>query len=304
MNIPAPMRSTAKELRDFSSRTFRAMTNEMRLLPDFLIIGGQRCGTTSLYYYLINYPSISSAHTKEVHFFDVNFNKGLRWYRAQFPTTLAKSYARHVNKHPLITGEASPYYLFHPHAPRRIAEVMPNVKLIALLRNPIDRAFSQHWLEVQSGFEKLSFKDALASEEERLAGEWEKMLEDEQYHSFNYRHYSYLERGKYADQLQFWIDHYPKEQLLVLKSEDLYTRPAEVVEQTLKFLGVYDEKVDLQTQEYKKYKLPLKSGYKSKQTPSVKDLDPELKRYLVDYFRPHNDQLATLLGRDFGWNEG
>src|SRR5947209_12767498 len=90
MKIPAPVRSGAKNVLDFSSQTFRVMTNQMRLLPDFLIIGGQRCGTTSLYYYLINYPGISSAYTKEVHFFDVHFEKGLPWYRAQFPTGMAK----------------------------------------------------------------------------------------------------------------------------------------------------------------------------------------------------------------------
>src|SRR5437588_2037479 len=161
-----------------SSQTYRTMTNQVRLLPDFLIIGGQRCGTTSLYYYLINYPGISPACTKEVHFFDVNFEKGPGWYRAQFPTVIGKSYAKYARKHSLITGEASPYYLFHPHAPRRISALIPKVKLIALLRNPVDRAFSQHWLEVQSGYETLSFKEAIESEQERLAGEWEKMLED------------------------------------------------------------------------------------------------------------------------------
>ncbi len=279
------------------------MTNQMRLLPDFLIIGGQRCGTTSLYYYLINYPGITSAHTKEVHFFDVNYEKGLHWYRAQFPTTIGKSYVKYVHKHSLITGEASPYYLFHPHAPRRISEVMPKVKLIALLRNPIDRAYSQHWLEAQSGYEKLSFKDAIDSEQERLAGEWEKMLEDEHYQSFNYRHYSYLARGKYVDQLQYWMNNYPKDQLLILRSEDLYTRSAEVVQQTLQFLSVFDEKIDLQGKEYKKYKLPLKSGYKGKQNSPVKNIDPGLRQYLVDYFKPYNARLKDLIGKDFEWDK-
>jgi len=303
MKVPALLRSGAKSLRDTTSHTYRMTTNRLRLLPDFLIIGGQRCGTTSLYYYLINYPGILPAHTKEVHFFDVNYEKGFGWYRAQFPTVIGKTWASQARKRPYITGEASPYYLFHPHAPARIASDMPGVKLIALLRNPVDRAYSQHWLEVQSGYETLSFKDALESEQERLAGEWEKMLEDEHYESFNYRHYSYLARGKYVEQLQNWMGLFPKEQVLLLRSEDLYTNPAAVVRQTLEFLGVFDESIDLQGKEYKRYRLPLKTGYKGKQTASPPKMDAGVKGYLRDYFRPYNARLEELMGRNPGWDE-
>ena len=180
---------------------------------------------------------------------------------------------------------------------------MPDVKLIALLRNPVDRAYSQHWLEVKSGYETLSFKDAIEREQERLAGEWEKMLEDEHYDSFNYRHYSYLARGKYVDQLQTWMNLFPKEQLLLLRSEDLYANPAAVVRQTLEFLGVFDKSIDLQGQDYKRYRLPLKSGYKGKQTASPPKMDSSMKHSLLDYFRPYNARLAELLGRDPNWDD-
>ena len=303
MKIPAPLKSGAKSLRDNTSFTYRIMTNRWRLLPDFLIIGGQRCGTTSLYYYLINYPGILPAHTKEVHYFDVNYEKGPGWYRAQFPTLIGKTPASQGRKHPYITGEASPYYLFHPHAPARIASARPVVKLIALLRNPVDRAYSQHWLEVKSGYETLSFKDAIEREQERLAGEWEKMLADEHYDSFNYRHYSYLARGKYVEQLQTWMGLFPKEQLLLLRSEDLYTNPAAVVQQTLEFLGVFHENVDLRDKEYRQYRLPLKTGYKGKQTASHPKMDADIKRSLLDYFRPYNARLTDLMGRNPGWDE-
>src|SRR5437764_6513123 len=95
-----------------SSQIYRTMTNEVRLLPDFLIIGGQRCGTSSLYYYLTEHPGIISASTKEIHFFDDFYTKGLDWYRAQFPTVGYKKYIENVRRHHFLTGEASPYYLF------------------------------------------------------------------------------------------------------------------------------------------------------------------------------------------------
>jgi len=303
MKIPAPLKSGVKSLRDTTALTYRMMTNRWRLLPDFLIIGGARCGTTSFYYYLINYPGILPAYTKEVHYFDMNYKKGPGWYRAQFPGAIGKTYAGQKRERPSITGEASPYYLFHPHAPARIASDMPGVKLIALLRNPVDRAYSQYWLEAKVGFETLSFKDAIESEQERLAGEWEKMLEDEHYDSFSYRHHSYLARGKYVEQLQTWMSLFPKEQLLLLRSEDMYSNPAAVMRQTLEFLGVFDESIDLQGQEYKRYKLPWKTGYKGKQTASPPEMDAGMKRYLLDYFRPYNTRLEELLGRNLGWDE-
>src|SRR5260370_36101893 len=129
------------------SQTYRGMTSSIRVLPDFLIIGGQRCGTSSLYYYLTEQHGISSAATKEVHFFDDFFSRGINWYRAQFPTRAYKQYVEHMHHQHFLTGEASPYYTFHPHAPKRISTAFPHIKLIALLRNPIDHAYSQHWLE-------------------------------------------------------------------------------------------------------------------------------------------------------------
>src|SRR5579859_2819290 len=192
MKVPALLRSGAKSLRDTTSHTYRMTTNRLRLLPDFLIIGGQRCGTSSLYYYLTEQPGVVAASTKEIHFFDDYYTKGLGWYKAQFPTASYKKYIENVRKLHFLTGEASPYYLFHPHAPRRIKAALPNAKLIVLLRNPIDRAYSQHWLEVMGKYESLSFEEAIQSEPERTAGELDKMLTDENFHSYSHRRFTYL----------------------------------------------------------------------------------------------------------------
>src|SRR5947209_12357751 len=168
-----------------SSQIYRTMTNELRLLPDFLIIGGERCGTSSLYYYLTEQPSIISASTKETHFFDENFAKGIDWYRAQFPFVLQKQYTKKVLKQDFLTGEGTPYYMLYPHAPRRTFELVPQVKLIALLRNPVDRAYSKYWIEKMGEFDTWSFEDAIKGEQERIAGELEKMLNDVNYYSYS-----------------------------------------------------------------------------------------------------------------------
>ncbi len=281
------------------SQTYRGMTSNLRVMPDFLIIGGQRCGTSSLYYYLTEQHGIISAATKEVHYFDDNFARGIDWYRAQFPTGAYRNYVKYVRRHRFITGEASPYYIFHPHAPRRISALLPDIKLILLLRNPIDRAYSQHWLEVKGKYETLSFEEAIKYEQDRIAGEREKMLNDEHYHSFKHRRYTYLSRGIYMDQIEYWMNYFPREQFLFLKTEDLYTNPASMVRQTLEFLGVPSKEIDTH-REYKKYKVPSKTGYRTKD--SAPKMDPNTRKYLVEYFKPHNARLYEFLGRDLEWD--
>src|SRR5437879_9845243 len=136
-------------------KLYRGTTNWIRLLPDFIIIGTQRGGTTSLYSYLASHPSVGPASTKEVHFFDNKYTKGLAWYRAHFPSAIEKYYAEHIQKRKFITGESSPYYLFHPHVPKRVAKDVPHAKFIVLLRNPVDRAYSQYNHAVDGGRETV-----------------------------------------------------------------------------------------------------------------------------------------------------
>jgi len=268
-------------------------------MPDFLIIGGQRCGTSSLYYYLTEQHGISSAATKEVHYFDDFFARGINWYQAQFPTNAYKYSVEHFRNRHFLTGEASPYYIFHPNAPRRISAVLPHIKLILLIRNPIDRAYSQHWLEVKGRYETLSFEEAIKCEQDRIAGEREKMLSDENYHSFKHRRYTYLTRGIYIDQIEYWMNFFPREQFLFLKTEDLYSNPASIVRQTLEFLGIPGKEIDT-NREYKKYKVPSKTGYRTKD--SAPKIDPNTRKYLVEYFKPHNARLYEFLGRDLEWD--
>jgi hypothetical protein len=250
-------------------------------LPDFVIIGAQKGGTTSLYRLLRQHPYVRPAARKELHYFSFRFDRGLDWYRSCFPAP------RQENERNTITGEASPYYLFHPHAPRRMAEAVPRARLIALLRNPVDRAYSHYQMIVGFGQEPLTFEEALAAEEARLSGEKAKMLVDHRYHSFAHQYFSYLSRGIYVDQLIHFLKFFSDEQMLVLKSEDFFERTPETLKLVLDFLG-------LPEWEPKAWKINLKGKYDQA-------MDPATRRHLEEYFEPHNRRLYECLGVDLGW---
>ncbi len=245
---------------------------------DFLIIGAQKCGTTSLFTYLVKCLNIITYGDKEIHFFNRNFSQSIDWYKKQLTRGTAAG--------KLVSGEATPYYIFHPLVPDRVYKLFPNVKLIVLLRNPVDRAWSHYHHEVRRGFEQLSFEEAIAIEVDRLHGEIDKMLADETYHSFNHQHYSYLSRGIYVDQLKIWMGIFPRKQFLILKSEDFYANPATSIAQVLGFLGLPAVEIE---------------DYERHNSGSYDEMPDALSQKLADYFRPHNQRLSEYLNRDFTW---
>jgi len=267
---------------------FHRATGPVRTLPDYIGIGTQKGGTSSLFYQLGQHPCVGRSLIKEVDFFDNNWHKGLGWYRAFFPTVFTRWFHTKVRGQPYVTGEVSPYYMMHPHAARRAASVLPDLKVIAILRNPIDRAFS-HWNRYHlSGMESLSFEDAIDQEPQRLAGELEKMEADEHYFSYNYWHFGYLERGIYIKQLPRWFEAFPKEQILVLSSEEYRSDPERILREVEAFLGIPH------------MERPPKEEYNVGQYPA--QMAPETRARLAEFFRPYNQQLYEFLGRDFGWD--
>lgn len=244
--------------------------------PDFVIIGAQRGGTTSLHAYLSAHPLVTTAATKEVHFLTDRYERGRDWYIGQFPSVLPTDF---------ITGEATPYGLFHPLAPARLLDAAPNAKLIALLRNPADRAYSHYLHERERGFERLSFDKALASERDRLAGEEEKLTIDPNHVSFAHKHFSYLARGNYARQIERWFQHFPIDQFLILRSEDLYQQPKATFTRVSDFLGLPNADVPFSVHN----------------RTSGPEIEADARRLLVRHFAPLNDSLRELLGWDPDW---
>jgi hypothetical protein len=189
-------------------------------LPDFVVLGTQKGGTSFFYRLLTEHPLVSGAAAKELHFFDNKFAEGVGWYRRCF------SEGERVDGQRTITGEASPSYLFDQQVPQRMVRIVPEAKLIALLRNPVDRAYSHYQMEVRRGKETRSFEEA--TQEEMTSAEGQGNIVDVSH--------AYLRRGLYAEQLERFSFFANRDQLLVVKSENLFTRRLEVLERVLRFL--------------------------------------------------------------------
>jgi hypothetical protein len=271
----------------------RATGRAARILPSFIVIGAQRAGTTSLFDYLCRHPDVAPPTPpkkevwwwKELHFFDYRFWRGLDWYRSCFPLALSRTLARRRG-HDLVTGEATPSYIVHPAVPERIASTLPDVRLIALLRDPIERAYSHHQLMVRTGREDLSFEDALAAEDERLAGEVDRMLADPRYRSTEFRDHTYVMRGLYADQLERWFAHVPREQMLVIGAEDFLADPAGTYDKVLSFVGLRPWQLQ---------------QFRPRNRASYAPIEPATRTRLEERFAEPNARLAELLARDFAW---
>lgn len=232
--VPTSMKgSLAKRLEDVGTAT-----SAIRILPSFLVAGTQRSGSSSLYEYLVNHPAVGRSIIEEVHYFDWNYTRGMRWYRGHFPTSAKAAYLKLRSGSPAITGEATPYYIFHPLAPQRIANDLPDVKLLVTLRDPVDRAYSHYSHERTMGLEPLSFDEALDQEELRLEGEVEKILKEPTYRGFNHQHFSYFSRGLYAGQLEHLYSLFPRERVFVVTSDELAKDPASAYARAIAFLGL------------------------------------------------------------------
>ncbi len=260
-----------------------------RILPDFLIIGVPRGGTTSLYNYLLESPNIFPALWKEISYFSDQYENGITWYQSHFPTKFMKYLKTRKNEN-FLTGEASPIYLYHPLAPKRIFEAIPQVKIIALLRNPIDRANSHYWQSVRKKRESLSFdeavnkqlKDEPLSDHKAFCSEMYQNKHDEVLNQ-------YLSSGICFDRIKRFFELFPKENILIIASEDFYDNPKMVCDDIAKFLKI--SKWELR--KIKKYNYHLDQ-------PKMDNL---LRKKLVEFYKPYNEKLYHYLNRDFGWDK-
>jgi hypothetical protein len=213
-----------------SARRTREATAVFRRMPDFVIIGAAKAGTTSLFRYLSAHPRVSPPGRKELHYFDSDAEPAGRLrYRAWFPLLDVR--------HRTLTFESTPGLLWLPQSPTRVRDTVPRAKLIALLRQPVERAFSQYRMVVEGGHEDLSFEEAIGREEERLAAAPVPSSPRGVRHLAS-RYWSYKARGRYVEQLERWFAVFPREQFLILRSEDLFEDPGTTYRRVLEFLGL------------------------------------------------------------------
>ena len=274
------MRRLSRRVRHRLHLAWRRPLAAWRSLPHFIIIGAQKCGTSSLYAYLTAHPQVIGASWKEVFFFDNQFDKGLPWYRAHFPL------ARRLERRSAVTGEASPYYLRHPCAAERIASVLPEIRLIALLRNPVDRAISHYWHQVKRDREPLTLEDALAAEDERVGDAEAALRADCSRRRENHQRFAYVRGGLYAKQLKRYGEHFDSEQLLVLKSENLFRHTQFTFNRVTDFLGLAPWSLEQD---------------KPRNTASYPETSAATRERLARFFRPHNRVLYDYLNVDAPW---
>jgi Sulfotransferase domain len=263
------------------------LTSGARMLPGFLIVGAQRCGTTSMYRTLEQHPAVMTAVMhKGVHYFDMNYGRGIGWYTAHFPLShAARRLAGSVDVAP-VTFESSPYYMFHPLAAARIARDLPGVKVVVLMRDPVERAYSAHAHELARGFETEPFSRALELENGRVKGEVERITTDTGYLSLSHQHHAYRARGEYIDQLERLEKELDADRIHVVDSGDFFIDPAPVYDALLAFLG-----------------LPHR-GYPAFERHNARPRSrmPEaIRRELDEYFRPYDERLTAWLGRPPSW---
>jgi hypothetical protein len=253
-------------------------------LPDFLIIGAQKAGTTSLASHLAAHPNVISPKWKEIHFFDLNYSKGVNWYRSHFPVGRKRHVKTHLRGQRLLAGDATPYYLLHPQAPFRAFSLVPGARIIVMLRDPVGRAYSHYHHEVRLGKESLSFEEAIEAEPSRIAGEAKRLEAEPSYESQGYQHFTYLERGLYLNQIRRWLRFYRPDQLLILSSEQFFEDPASEYKRVLRFLNL------------PQWELP---SYPAEHVGKYSPIPAATRDRLVKYFAPHNLALQKYLNSNW-----
>jgi hypothetical protein len=274
-------RRTARRVSDATLE----LTGPARVRPDFLIVGAQRCGTTSMFKTLMQHPDVLRPFLRKgVHYFDKSYTRGERWYRGHFP--LAATRRLHGGGSVVLTGESSPYYMFHPLARQRLAADLPKVRLIVLLRDPVTRAYSAHSHESARGFEDLSFEDALAAEPERLRGERERLMAEPGYDSFHWQHHAYVTRGQYVEQVTALEQLVGRDRMCVVDSGDFFADPEPVFEEVRQFLDLAPCADIVFEQHNARQRSPL---------------DDDLRLKLEEHYTPYDEELERWWGHTPSW---
>jgi len=266
-------------------RHYYYLSSPFRVLPQCFVIGVVRSGTTSLYHYLSQHPSIAPAAYDELGYFDDNYHLGVNWYKSLFPTKFTKN--RIIKKHgKFLTYDVTPFYIYNPLVAKRIFESFPKAKIISNLRNPIDRAYSNYNDAVEMGDMKIPFEEVVQIAMDEIDKNKSK-LNNEAYIVDTY-YENILARGFYADQLKIWFKKFQKNQLLMVQSEDLAQKTDQILTKIFEFLDLPYFKIKDLTKQNKREYPPMKA---------------ETRKLLIEFYRPYNEKLYNLINQHFDWDK-
>jgi hypothetical protein len=284
---PQSAKTAARRAAHSISVSTGRLTHRARMLPGFLIVGAQRGGTTSMYRTLDQHPAILKAVLhKGVHYFDTGYDHSLGWYQGHFPLRARAARARRATGDVPLTFESSPYYMFHPLAAERISHDLPEVKLLVLVRDPVERAYSAHAHELARGYESELFEKALELEDQRLAGEAERIVSEPGYLSHSHQHHAYLTRGLYADQLERLGQLVGRDRVHVVDSGRFFTNPEPVYDGVLEFLGL------------RRHGYPVFERHNARPRSPMPET---LRATLNEYFVAADERLTGWLGQPPSW---
>ena len=262
------------------------VTKDRRVLPDFLIVGAQRCGTTTLFRTLVQHPVVMPPTLRKgVHYFDLSYDNDLSWYRGRFPTLAQRDERSQQAGRRALVGESSPYYMWHPYGPSRIAHDLPDIRVLVALRDPVERAYSAHAHEIARGYESEPFESALTLEAQRLAGADEALGASRGARHFAHQHQAYVTRGQYIDQVERLERELGRDRMLVIDAQDFWTEPEEQWADVLDFLGLP----------------PVPVTFERHNARKRSPMDDALRARLEAQFEPYDERLASWWGRTPSW---
>jgi hypothetical protein len=285
--LPGPRVRSIGDVRRELTLGVRRLNASGRMLPQFLIIGARKAGTTSLYDYLTAHPCVAPALKKEVRFFNLHYSRGVSWYRSHFPLESEGQRHEQESGSPFVTGEATPNYLYRLCVPERIREVIPDARLLVVLRNPVDRTYSEYHHAVVRGRESRSFAQAVAEETDWLARRRQSGQADNEPLEYTGECKLNMTRGIYVDWLRYWLRFFPREQLHVVSSEHLFRAPAAALQPIWAFLGVPSWEA---------------GSYGKRGAGRYAPMDPATREELVAFFGPRNRALYEHLGVEYDWD--
>ncbi|MDG2380340.1 MAG: sulfotransferase [Pirellulaceae bacterium] len=293
------------------------MADKDRFLPNLFILGAAKCGTTSLWEHLQSSREVCMSRPKEPLFFAWEFSAGLAHYRCK--------YFRHW-KYETTIGDASHRNLYLPYVPERIHQTNPQAKLIVLLRNPIDRAYSHWWHFASRGRESHSFEEALKHNQQQLErGEQFRVESDyrqiRQHDVSGGNRGTYLDSGYYARQIERYRRLFPEQQIQIILFDQFVAKPFQTVSRLRSFLGLRGvnrwtfrlrraNRQQRRTPDWLRQLAPnttfgspiaapaskiLQAGLKIQARPKMQSAT---RAWLSEHYRPHNHQLAKELSLD------
>ena len=261
-------------------RNIFALTGSIRVLPDFLVIGAKRCGTTSLFYHLPEHQCISKSPHDNMGFFNDNFHLGVNWYKSFFPTIFTRNKIKSEFEN-FLAFDVTTTYMEEESTANNVYQTKPNMKIIVILRNPVDRTYSQYHLNLREKAEKRSFEDVIEENMNRLDKKSHKRHEIKP--KFSAEGNNYLKKGLYAQQLRYWLKIFPRKNILILSTEEFESNQQAIYNKIFEFLNI--------------------SKFEKMEKGSYPQMKSETRSLLLDYFRSHNNELFKLINKKFDWEK-